>query len=147
MHQLKTLLGRIATGERWQIETRQANHIQTALKESLPLELTHACEAWLDEAETLTIACPNGMYASKLRQLTPRLVQQLRAKGIEVRTIRLEVQAGRVSPSAFKTKQVMTSPPEQIVAQIEQLGSKVSAEPLSRALKKLANTLRQPSIR
>jgi len=143
MHQLKTLLGRIATGEGWQLETRQAIQIQTALKKSLPLELTHACEAWLGEAKILMIACPNGMYASKLRQLTPRILQHINLEGVEVRSIRIQVQAGRVNPSAFKAKQVIISPPEPIVTQIEQLSAKVSAKPLSSALKKLVNTLRQ----
>lgn len=143
MHQLKTVLGRIATGERWQRETRQSQHIQSALKDSLPAELVEACEAWLGEAETLTIRCPSGLYASKLRQITPRLMHQFRALGVEVRAIRIEVQATRAMHKPLKVKQTLAKPGAQIVKEIEELGSQVSTTPLGSALKKLANTLRQ----
>lgn len=143
MQQFKTLLGRIATGERWQRETSQARFIHSALKDCLPPELAPACEAWLGDKETLTIACPNGMYASKLKQITPRLIHQLQAVGVEVRAIRVEVQASRASQIVTKDKVKLSSPPEQVITEIEQLGSEISAEPLSRALKNLAHTLRQ----
>jgi hypothetical protein len=143
MNQLKTLIGRIASGERWQLKTRQAKQIQTALDDSLPPELTHACEAWLADTETLVISCPSGMYASKLRHLTPGILLKLRAAGVEVRAIRVEVQAGRARSNIVNVKQVTDKPPESILVQMEQLGSQLTDAPLSRALKKLADTLRQ----
>jgi hypothetical protein len=143
MNPLKTLLGRIANGERWQHEMRKAKQIQSALRDNLPTELTHACEAWLSETETLTISCPSGIVASRLRQLTPRLITQLRAAGVEVRVIRVEVQAGSVQRTAQKTKDVLPAPTEQVVNELEQLSTRVSSQNLSKALLKLATTLRQ----
>jgi EAL domain-containing protein (putative c-di-GMP-specific phosphodiesterase class I) len=143
MNQLKTLLSRIATGERWKEETRFAKQIQTALKDSLPAELVDACEAWQSESETLTLSCPSGIYASKLRQFTPRIIQHLKASGVEVRAIRIEVQAARAMHKPLKVKQTLARPGALIVKEIEELGSQVSTTPLGSALKKLANTLRQ----
>lgn len=143
MNQLKTLIGRIASGDRWQLKTRQAKQIQTALEDSLPPELTHACEAWLADTETLVISCPGGIYASKLRHLSPILIIKLRAAGVEVRAIRVEVQAGRARSNTANVKQEMDKPPERILVQMEQLGSQLADAPLGRALKKLADTLRQ----
>jgi hypothetical protein len=143
MHQLKTVLGRIATGERWQRETRQSQHIQSALKDSLPAELVEACEAWLGEAETLTIRCPSGLYASKLRQITPRLMHQFRALGVEVRAIRIEVQATTRFSQPPTVKQDLVLPTEEVLIQLEELGAQLKSPQLGKALNHLAQTLRK----
>jgi Dna[CI] antecedent, DciA len=143
MNPLKTLLGRIANGQSWQHEIRQAEFVQSALRDSLPAEIKHACEAWLSDTETLIISCPSGIVASKVRQFTPSIILHLHAAGLEVRSIRVEVQAGKLQTPIQKTKAARIIPPESVLNELEQLSTKVTSQHLSQALLKLANTLRQ----
>ncbi len=67
--------------------------VQEAARQALPAALASACQVARIERQRITLAVPSAAYASKLRQLAPRIVQLLAGKGWDVQEIIVSVQA------------------------------------------------------
>jgi len=74
---------------------RDVNERLRAIEELIPAEMRAAVQAGPAEGDVWCLLVQGSAAAAKLRQLTPRLVTRLRAKGWEVTSIRLKVQTRR----------------------------------------------------
>ena len=81
---------------------------QEAMAAVLPETLAHACRVARMDRQQLTLAVPSAAYASKLRQLAPRIVQHLNQRGWVLQDIRVQVQAGLFrDPAHARQRDVM----------------------------------------
>lgn len=79
---------------------KQAQAVQRAFREIAPPELAQACRSSLTREGVLFIVAENGAVAAKLRQLSTRVLQGLRARGFECTGMKVEAQADRRMPPA-----------------------------------------------
>lgn len=68
--------------------------MEQAAKKSLPPALAEVCKVSRIERQQVTLAVPSAAYAAKLRQLAPRIIQQLNSDGWNLNEISVKVQAG-----------------------------------------------------
>lgn len=68
--------------------------IEHAAKTILPPALAQVCRVARIDRQQITLAVPSAAYASKLRQLAPRIVQLLTESGWNLNEISVKVQAG-----------------------------------------------------
>jgi hypothetical protein len=74
---------------------RDASERLRTIEELIPAEMRAAVKAGPAEGDVWCLLVQGSAAAAKIRQLLPTLVARLRAKGWEVATIRLKVQARR----------------------------------------------------
>lgn|SRR5690606_1140507 len=68
--------------------------VEQAAKKTLPPALAGACKVARIERQQVTLAVPSAAYAAKLRQLAPRIIQQLNDDGWNLNQMSVKVQAG-----------------------------------------------------
>lgn len=69
---------------------------QKIVAQCLPAGFSKACQAAQIHQQQLTLSVPSAAFASKLRQLTPRILDTLHHHGWQVDKIRIVVQKSRV---------------------------------------------------
>lgn len=118
-------------------EVRQLMALQNALAEVLPDNLADFATVASMNAGELALFADNGAVASKLRQMTPRMLSSLRQRGYEITGIHLQVQVStRGNP--LPQKQISLSAGARSV--IGALTDRLDASPLKSALKRLSQT-------
>ncbi len=71
---------------------RELNKLNQALKNALPDPLRDHCEVLNLRGQTLTLAASSPAWATRLRYLTPTVLQQLaQSQSVKVRTIQVRV--------------------------------------------------------
>lgn len=68
--------------------------IQEVTRKGLPPALAQVCRVARLDRQQITLAVPSAAYASRLRQLAPRLIQLLAGNGWNLNEIIVKVQAG-----------------------------------------------------
>jgi hypothetical protein len=84
----------------------------------------------------LTLATDNGAVASKLRQLTPRILNLLCQRGYEITGIEIQVQV-RMYDKPLPRNQLLLGP--DALSAVESLVQRLRASPLKEALERLAS--------
>src|SRR5690606_26531265 len=68
--------------------------IDDAVRQAMPNALASVCRVARIDRQRITLAVPSAAYASRLRQLAPRIVDLLKQSGWNVSEIGVRVQAG-----------------------------------------------------
>lgn len=139
---LRAVLGTLAPDASWRQHTQAALRLRALLEANLPASLASACEAWLEPDGVLVIACPNGAVAAKMKQLLPRLLQNLQRAEGQIRSIRAEVQAKRGGPQSAARRAAKVPPPASAAADLESTAAAIRAPELAAAMRRLAAKLR-----
>ncbi|MBS4095285.1 MAG: DUF721 domain-containing protein [Sulfuricella sp.] len=123
-------------------ETRKIAAIQRAWERSAPTALLDACHAGPLHQGTLTIFADNGAVAAKLKQQTARLTEKLRQAGVEVTSIRFEVQADSGAPPAKPAKDIAIG--QSGLEELGHLAESLEDSPLKTALARLVRRHSKP---
>ncbi|HUW37526.1 MAG TPA: DciA family protein [Rhodocyclaceae bacterium] len=93
--------------------------LQRLVQAAVPAALARACRVANYKLGVIVINADNGAVATKLRQLAPRLGDELRSNGVELSEIRVKVQPRDAAPApstgislsaiSDRTKQGLTS--------------------------------------
>lgn len=111
--------------------------VEQAIKAALPAALADVCKVARIERQQLTLAVPSAAYASKLRQLAPRLVRLLADGGWNLNEIIVKVQAGLVK-SQTKTAPRRVAPlNESALRAFDELHNNIRPGPLADAISRL----------
>lgn len=116
-------------------ETQKIAAIQRALEKSVSAALRPSCHAGPLHQGVLTVFADNGAVAAKLKQQTMRLTEKLRKWGVEVTSIRIEVQAANPAPLDTRTKDIELGP--KALEELGNLAESLENSPLKAALKRL----------
>lgn len=123
-------------------ETQKIAAIQQAWDKSAPAALLPSCHAGPLHQGVLTIFADNGAVAAKLKQQTVSLSGKLRKWGVEVTSIRVEVQATSTVPPAARTKDIAIGAGG--LAELEQFADSLDDSPLKTALQRLVKHQSKP---
>jgi hypothetical protein len=117
---------------------RRLRELQSLYSRSAPGELTDSSRVKSCKAGTLYIAADNAAVASKLKQMTPRLLALIRETEAQVTKIRIDVQVSGRGESCPYTprKTALTS---RVIAELQELSARVHNDGLKEALAKLAD--------
>lgn len=123
-------------------EVRRLAALDRACREALPPTLGSQASVGSYLDGRLKIYATTGAVAAKLRQIAPRIAAGLRARGVEVTAIDVQVQAG-IGKSAVREEPPRTLP-ETAVAGLEALRRSMPPSPLRDAIAHLLDvTARQ----
>lgn len=118
-------------------EARRVTELEQVLLETVPPPLTHACRVKQLHAGTLFVLAENAAVASKLKQLTPRLLTAYQKLRWQVTAIRVEVQVEK--PAAAPRNEPKRKPlSTESIEKVEKLAAELEASPLKQALIALA---------
>lgn len=123
-------------------EARRIAQLQQVFLESAPGPLTQASCVKQLRAGTLFLLAENAAIAAKLRQLAPRLLTTYQKLGLEVTSIRVEVQVRETAQnpqSKRKSKRLSV----ETIENLEGLAAGLEDSPLKQALTRLAARQRE----
>ena len=118
-------------------QARRVAELQQAFLKIAPPSLTQASCVKQLRAGTLFLLAGNAAVATKLKQLAPRFLTAYKQLGVEITSIRVEVQVrenGREPAKSFKTKQLSI----ESIEYLETLAAELEDCPLKRALTTMA---------
>jgi len=105
--------------------------------DAVPSELAESSQIGWSRAGVLIVTARNGAVASKLRQVTPRVLDRFRERGFEFNSMRIRVQVGSApSATAPVPKRKHLSP--QAIAALDAALAATPESPLKAALARLA---------
>lgn len=117
-------------------QAKQLIAIEQALNPLLPAAMRQTCHAIQLHEEILTLAVPSHQHASRLRQITPRLVQGLQNQRWRIADIKLRVQQLAAEGASTPEKQTKKLSAAAISAFAE-LKSELPDGPLAKAIENL----------
>ncbi len=115
---------------------RRIGQLQSHCEQLLPTLFAN-CRALQIREGQLQIAVPNAALATRLRQMLPKLQQELREKGWPIDGIRLKVQLLPSEPERPVRKPVAHDLPSDAVSSFAALAAELEASPLKDALQQL----------
>ena len=118
-------------------QARRVAELQQAFLKIAPPLLTQASCVKQLRAGTLFLLAGNAAVATKLKQLAPRFLTAYEQLGVEVTSIRVEVQVREAAPEpakSFKTKQLSI----ESIEYLESLAAVLEESPLKQALTTMA---------
>ena len=118
-------------------EARRIAALQQAFRTIAPPELTQACCVKQLRAGTLFLLAENATVASKLKQLAPRLLTSYQKQGVEVTSIRVQVQVKEAPPQPTAGRAPKRLSLESI-QNLERLAAGLEDSPLKHALTNMA---------
>jgi hypothetical protein len=111
--------------------------VEHATKKVLPPSLALVCRVARIDRQQITLAVPSAAYASKLRQLAPRILQLLNDGGWNLNEIHVRVQAALLQ-SRTKTAPRQVAPmDDHALNAFDQLQDNLPPGPLADAVKRL----------
>lgn len=111
--------------------------VEHATKNALPPALALVCKVARIDRQQMTLAVPSAAYASKLRQLAPRILLLLNGSGWNLTEISVKVQAGLLqSQTKTASRQVEPLDGEALNA-FSELQNNLPPGPLADAVKRL----------
>ncbi len=111
--------------------------VQKIIMQCLPPGFAQTCRAAQIQQQQLTLSVPSAAFASKLRQLTPRILDTLRHHGWQVDKIRIAVQKARVSMDPAAIPRDVHTLDQSGLAAFQHLHSQLPAGPLADAVSQL----------
>ncbi|HLS21065.1 MAG TPA: DciA family protein [Paenalcaligenes sp.] len=119
-------------------QAKQLIAIEQALSPLLPAALRQACHAIQLQEQVLTLAVPSHHHASRLRQITPRLVQALQKQRWRITDIQLRVQQQAAAPPpATDTEQRTKKLSTAAISAFAELKNELPDGPLAKAIENL----------
>ncbi|TEA80223.1 DciA family protein [Allopusillimonas ginsengisoli] len=117
--------------------------VQEAARQALPAALADACQVARIERQRITLAVPSAAYASKLRQLAPRIVHLLASRGWDVQEVSVKVQAGLLRAPTKTVERTVTPLDSGALQAFDELRSGLRPGPLADAITRLLKHHRQ----
>lgn len=111
------------------------NSLQKIWDEVVPAALRSYTRAGGVQHRRITVFADNGAVAAKLKLLTPNLLKNLQNKGVEVTSIRFQVQVQSQRRAAPHVPRTLSS---QAVDTLSQLAQTLPDSPLKTALQRLS---------
>jgi len=118
-------------------EAKKLALLQQVVLAATPPELARSCTVKHLRAGVLSLVADNPAIAAKLRQLVTRLLISYRNQGMEVTSIRIEVQVERTTHAPATTREPRRLSIETI-ENLERLSAEIEDQNLKQALTKLA---------
>ncbi len=118
-------------------EPRRITDLQQVFRKIAPPPLTQACCVKQLRAGTLFLLAENAAVAAKLKQLAPRLLTSYQKQGVEVTSIRVQVQVKEALPQPAARRAPKRLSLESI-QNLERLAEQLDESPLKQALTRLA---------
>jgi hypothetical protein len=125
-------------------EARRIAQLQQIFLKTAPQSLTQACCVKQLRAGTLFLVAENAAIAAKLKQLAPRLLSSYQKQGLEVTSIRVEVQVRERAPDT-NSRPAPKRLSLETIDNLEALAAGLEASPLKQALTRLAARQRNSS--
>ena len=123
-------------------EVRQLAKLQQLMRSTLPSALADACRVSALQGDRLFLLADNGAVATKLKQLTPRLLSSFQKQRFKVTGIQIRVQVeGSWPPPAPKTKKTPLS--IESIEYLEQLAENLEDSPLKDVVASMATSQRE----
>lgn len=117
-------------------EVRRLDAVQQVVLNTVPAPLFQACRAGVPRAGVLILWAENGAVATKLKQLTPRLLTSFRKERIEVTAIQIRVQAGAgARPRQPRPQRILSL---ESIGYLKNLGGGLEDSALKQAVLRLA---------
>lgn len=135
MRRLKSLLRDNADLHALANAAVQLNGLQTIWEGIVPPALQPHTRAGGVKHRRFTVYAANGAVAAKLKLLTPSLLKNLQNKGVEVTSIRIEVQVQSQRRTAPRPARTLSG---NAAASLTQLADQLPDSPLRQALQRLA---------
>jgi len=110
---------------------------QKIVAQCLPAGFSDACQVAQITRQQLTLSVPSAAFASKLRQLTPRILDTLHQHGWQVDKIRITVQKSRVPMASSQTPKDTHPIDPSGLAAFRDLHQQLPAGPLADAVHQL----------
>ncbi|HUH60520.1 MAG TPA: DciA family protein [Candidimonas sp.] len=111
--------------------------VENAAKEILPPALAQVFKVARIERQQITLAVPSAAYASKLRQLAPRIVQLLTDAGWNLNEIIVKVQAGLAQSQTKTAAREVTPLDDAALEAFDELQNNIRPGALADAIKRL----------
>ena len=115
-------------------QVKRLSALQSTLAECLPANLASTALVVAETGE-LVLYADNGAVATKLKQLTPRILIFLRQRGIEATGIRVQMQLS-IRHNPLPQKQISMSTAGRKA--VKELAERVESSPLKAALERLS---------
>lgn len=119
------------------VEAKRIAALQQVFRNIAPPELTQACCVKQLRAGILFLLAENATVAAKLKQLAPRLLTSYQKQGVEVTSIRVQVQVREASPQSAARPALKQLSLESI-ENLERLATGLEDSPLKQALTDMA---------
>lgn len=129
------LLGQIPELQGLTRQVKRLSALQSTLADALPATLAASTTLIVSETGELVLYADNGAVATKLKQLTPRILVFLRQRGIEATGIRVQMQVG-IRHNPLPQKQISLSVAGRQA--VRELAERVESSPLKLALERLS---------
>lgn len=123
-------------------EARRIAQLQQVFLKIAPQSLTQASCVKQLRAGTLFLLAENAAIAAKLRQLAPRFINAYQKQGLEITSIRVEVQVREGAPESDSKREPKRLSIETI-DNLQELADGLEESPLKQALTTLAARQRQ----
>lgn len=111
--------------------------VENATKNTLPAALAGVCRVARIDRQEITLAVPSAAYASKLRQLAPRILLHLNSSGWNLNEISVKVQVSLLQTETKETPRQVEPLGEQALSAFAELQSKLRPGPLADAIQQL----------
>lgn len=119
-------------------EAGKSQGIEKVLRKSLPDELAKYCSAGRLIDGRLSIYVDNGAVASKLRQLSARILEKLKSRGLAVDALKISV---RVNPVARIEKKPKPGMGRKGMESFRELADSLDDSPLKSSIESLIEKL------
>jgi hypothetical protein len=116
--------------------SRRFAQLELSYRDAVPAELSRLSRVSRARAGVLIVTAINGAAASKLRQLSPRVLEHLRRCGWEFNSMRIEVQVAHPLPR--KPSRVAKQLTPSALSTLDAALSALPESPLKTALARLA---------
>lgn len=118
--------------------------IEEAMHQVLPEPLAQACRVARIDRQRMTLAVPSAAYASRLRQLAPRIIQLLSQNGWNINEIGVRVQAGLLQLGTKRPHSKEAQPlDDDALRAFETLRDNLRPGPLAHAISKMLDRHRR----
>lgn len=111
--------------------------VEQAIQRVLPAPLNLGCKVARIDRQQITLAVPSAAYASKLRQLGPRILDRLTDNGWNLTEISVRVQGGLHKTATKVTQRQVVPLDETALAAFDSLRQGLNPGPLSDAISRL----------
>lgn len=116
-------------------KAKELTAVQKLWNSIIPSQLRGHAQAGSIQHKRLTVYVENGAIAAKIKMLLPSLLTQLKKQGLEITSIRVQVQVQSASES---TPKPLRSLSEEAAKNIDHLAHQLEGSALGEALARLA---------
>lgn len=118
--------------------------VENATKNVLPPALALVCRVARIDRQEITLAVPSAAYASKLRQLAPRILVLLNDNGWNLNEISVKVQVSLLQTRTETASRQVEPLGDKALNAFTELQDNLPPGPLADAIKKLLSRHREP---